>query len=105
LTSANISKQAWGEAARATDEIRIASWEIGVLVWPELIEQDSIMISTFKTDMPENTQSTGEKDACKSIVGLRMPYNTPLQRYASEEIPWVASMSHTEPDWAGQTWI
>ncbi|EWG45295.1 tyrosyl-DNA phosphodiesterase 1 [Fusarium verticillioides 7600] len=105
LTSANISKQAWGEAARPTGEIRIASWEIGVLVWPELIEQDSIMIGTFKTDMPENTQSTGEKDACKSIVGLRMPYNTPLQRYASEEIPWVASMSHTEPDWAGQTWI
>ncbi|RBR16791.1 hypothetical protein FVER53590_06135 [Fusarium verticillioides] len=57
LTSANISKQAWGEAARPTGEIRIASWEIGVLVWPELIEQDSIMIGTFKTDMPENTQT------------------------------------------------
>ncbi|KAF4962336.1 hypothetical protein FSARC_9579 [Fusarium sarcochroum] len=31
LTSANISKQAWGEAARLTGEMRIASWEIGVL--------------------------------------------------------------------------
>ncbi|KAF4339156.1 hypothetical protein FBEOM_6976 [Fusarium beomiforme] len=29
LTSANISKQAWGEAARPTGEMRIASWEIG----------------------------------------------------------------------------
>ncbi|EGU84260.1 hypothetical protein FOXB_05217 [Fusarium oxysporum f. sp. conglutinans Fo5176] len=33
LTSANISKQAWGEAARPTGEMRIASWEIGVLIW------------------------------------------------------------------------
>ncbi|KAH7206151.1 tyrosyl-DNA phosphodiesterase-domain-containing protein [Fusarium oxysporum] len=33
LTSANISKQAWGEAAKPTGEMRIASWEIGVLIW------------------------------------------------------------------------
>ncbi|EEU40239.1 uncharacterized protein NECHADRAFT_34138 [Fusarium vanettenii 77-13-4] len=51
LTSANLSKQAWGEAARPTGEMRIASWEIGVLVWPELLETDSIMVGTFKTDL------------------------------------------------------
>ncbi|KAF4454539.1 tyrosyl-DNA phosphodiesterase 1 [Fusarium austroafricanum] len=104
LTSANISKQAWGEAARPTGEMRIASWEIGVLVWPELLEPGSIMVGTFKTDEPEHPQSLGQEEANKPIVGLRMPYNIPLQRYASDEIPWVASMPHRQPDWAGQTW-
>ncbi|CRK25957.1 hypothetical protein BN1723_003311, partial [Verticillium longisporum] len=37
LTSANLSKQAWGEAASAAQEVRIASWEAGVLVWPSLV--------------------------------------------------------------------
>jgi hypothetical protein len=36
VTSANLSKQAWGEAPNAADEIRICSYEIGVMVWPEL---------------------------------------------------------------------
>ncbi|KAF5673756.1 tyrosyl-dna phosphodiesterase 1 [Fusarium heterosporum] len=104
LTSANISKQAWGEAARPTGEMRIASYEIGVLVWPELLEPGSIMVGTFKTDLPEITQRPDQEEVYLSEVGLRIPYNTPLQRYASDEIPWVASMSHTEPDWAGQCW-
>ncbi|KAJ4294817.1 hypothetical protein N0V88_005051 [Collariella sp. IMI 366227] len=37
VTSANLSKQAWGEAVNgSTGEMRIQSYEIGVLVWPEL---------------------------------------------------------------------
>ncbi|CAJ0549558.1 Ff.00g031710.m01.CDS01 [Fusarium sp. VM40] len=105
LTSANISKQAWGEAARPTGEMRIASYEIGVLVWPELLRPGSIMIGTFKSDLPEVTQNSGHEAETQSKIGLRIPYNTPLQRYGSDEIPWVASMSHGEPDWAGQYWV
>lgn len=36
LTSANLSTQAWGAAVNAQNEVRICSWEIGVLVWPGL---------------------------------------------------------------------
>lgn len=36
VTSANLSVQAWGAAANGKKEIRICSWEIGVLVWPDL---------------------------------------------------------------------
>ncbi|KAM0301899.1 hypothetical protein ACHAPM_005051 [Fusarium culmorum] len=105
LTSANISKQAWGEAARPTGEMRIASWEVGVLIWPELLEPGSVMVGTYKTDVPEVSQSPKEDEESLPVVGLRIPYNTPLQRYTSDEVPWVASMSHTEPDWAGQSWV
>ncbi|KAJ4020645.1 hypothetical protein NW766_002134 [Fusarium irregulare] len=104
LTSANISKQAWGEAARPTGEMRIASWEVGVLVWPELLEPNSVMVGTYRTDVPDVTPSAGEDEESRPVVGLRIPYNTPLQRYTSNEVPWVASMPHTEPDWAGRSW-
>ncbi|KAK2805786.1 hypothetical protein FQN50_006062 [Emmonsiellopsis sp. PD_5] len=36
VTSANLSLQAWGAASNGKKEIRICSWEIGVLVWPDL---------------------------------------------------------------------
>ncbi|PGH03949.1 tyrosyl-DNA phosphodiesterase 1 [Blastomyces parvus] len=36
VSSANLSLQAWGAAANGKKEIRICSWEIGVIVWPDL---------------------------------------------------------------------
>lgn len=104
LTSANISKQAWGEAANASREVRIASWEIGVLVWPSLLagDEQAKMVGTFKTDMPtdEDMLSTNGKP----VVGLRIPYNLPLQPYNKTEEPWVAEKSYREPDWKGLAW-
>ena len=135
LTSANISKQAWGEAAAAaasggaTGQLRIASWEIGVLVWPELLAPPSSapnpatstarsgaearMVPTFRTDMPDHSDSSnnGEEDQAGNkdgeggaLVGLRIPYALPLRRYADDEAPWVATASYREPDWMGRTW-
>ncbi|KAI8958708.1 phospholipase D/nuclease [Daldinia sp. FL1419] len=99
LTSANISKQAWGEAANA-GQIRIASWEIGVLVWPELFAEGAKMVGTFKTDMPTKESLGGNEP----LVGLRIPYSLPLQRYGDSEVPWVATANYTEPDWMGHLW-
>lgn len=96
-TSANLSKQAWGEAASSSGEVRIASWEIGVLVWPALFSEKAKMVGTFQKDTPE--ESTGTP-----TVGLRIPYNHPLQAYGAEEKPWVATASYLEPDWKGQVW-
>ena len=103
LTSANLSKQAWGEAVNKSGEVRIASWEIGVLVWPELLAENSVMVETFKTD----TLSEAEARAAgggKNVVGLRMPYSLPLQKYGKDEIPWVATMSYSEKDSQGRSW-
>lgn len=120
LTSANLSKQAWGEAAQAAGEVRIASWEIGVLVWPELLANDSVMVPTFQSDSPDE-QASGSGSGSASVlaqaptpadgdgkehavVGVRIPYDMPLQRYGRQEIPWVASMTHSEPDRFGRVW-
>lgn len=105
LTSANLSKQAWGEAERsATGEVRISSWEIGVLVWPDLMEEGSLMVPTFKTDLPNRDDWMGECPEGKPLVGVRMPYDMPLQQYGMGEIPWVASMAHTKADKFGKAW-
>lgn len=97
-TSANLSKQAWGEALNEkTGEMSIASWEIGVLVWPSLFAEDAKMVGTFRKDTPDSQGET-------AVVGMRIPYDLPLQPYGANEKPWVATMSHHEPDWKGKVW-
>ncbi|KAI1821076.1 tyrosyl-DNA phosphodiesterase [Xylaria intraflava] len=104
LTSANISKQAWGEATNKAGEVRVASWEIGVLVWPELLtgNAESTMVATFKTDEPGKEDDPQRGDS--PVVGLRIPYGLPLKKYGDSEVPWVATANYTEPDWMGRVW-
>ncbi|KAH8424596.1 tyrosyl-DNA phosphodiesterase 1 [Aspergillus melleus] len=110
LTSANLSTQAWGAGVNANDEVRICSWEIGVVVWPDLFAEDadrangSVMVPCFKTDVPESREED-EGGKASVRVGLRMPYGLPLVDYAADEKPWCATASHSEPDWMGQTWM
>lgn len=105
LTSANLSKQAWGDAERNTGELRICSWETGVLVWPALFDAVE-MVPTFGTDEPSGLGTITEDEAKKAgdVVGVRIPYNLPLQSYSPNEEPWVATQNYTEPDCLGRTW-
>ncbi|CAK7205784.1 hypothetical protein SEUCBS139899_008563 [Sporothrix eucalyptigena] len=101
VTSANLSKQAWGEARSAAGEMRIASYELGVLVWPDMLtgEPGAAMQPVFGRD----DFAEGESVAPTANVPLRIPYSLPVQRYGPHEIPWVTSLSHSEPDWRGVT--
>ncbi|KAI2466232.1 phospholipase D/nuclease [Annulohypoxylon bovei var. microspora] len=100
LTSANVSKQAWGEATNGTGQIRIASWEIGVLMWPKLFGDKATMMGTFMKDMPAKEDLDGDGP----LVGLRIPYSLPLQKYEDSEVPWVATATYTQPDSKGRAW-
>jgi tyrosyl-DNA phosphodiesterase-1 len=102
VTSANLSKQAWGEAANSSGEMRISSYEIGVLVWPALYDEKAVMVPTFRTDEP--SADAVDVEAGQSVVGVRIPYSLPLQPYGRTETPWVATTSYSEPDWMGQVW-
>lgn len=82
--------------------VRISSWEIGVLVWPGLYKSDASMVGSFKEDRPSIAPGL---DDDRAVVGLRIPYSLPLQRYGTSEVPWVVSMNHTEPDNRGERWI
>ncbi len=75
LTSANLSTQAWGIAAQSgSGEVRISSYELGVLVWPNLFLDEETnreehggggksnkksrakMVPTFGSDTPTEVQ-------------------------------------------------
>ncbi|KGO76984.1 Isocitrate and isopropylmalate dehydrogenases family [Penicillium italicum] len=127
VSSANLSTQAWGAATNSTGEVRICSWEIGVVVWPELFRDegcgdaaspsasesksrakgkspasDALMVPCFKRDRPAVSEGA---EAASVVVGFRMPYDVPLTQYGAGDEPWCAATSHTLPDWQGQSWI
>lgn len=106
MTSANISKQAWGELPNKNGEVRIHSWELGVIVWPQLFsgsDSDTCsMIPVFKTDKPVANQSVGTPGS--TIVGFRMPYDLPLVPYEEDEELWCNKVRHDVPDWMGNSW-
>ncbi len=113
MTSANLSTQAWGAAATPGGEVRICSFEIGVVVWAELFGEGAVMVPTFGTDMPaaREGRGVGEEDwdgvgeGGGTVVGWRMPYDLPLVPYAKDEKPWCASEPDAERDWMGRVWV
>lgn len=114
VTSANLSTQAWGAATNANGEVRISSWEIGVVVWPELFTDDSaspnpiskssaLMVPCFKRDRPCSSPDILERNP-STVVGFRLPYDLPLTPYSASDEPWCATKSHDLPDWQGLSW-
>ena len=104
VTSANLSNQAWGSETKA-GEVRVCSYEIGIVVWPALWDDDEAgmkaeMVPVFKQDTPE--QVGDDEGVIK--VGWRMPYDLPLVPYSKDEMPWCASAPCPEPDWMGRSW-
>ena len=113
VTSANLSKQAWGDVVNKKDEIWIQSWETGVVVWPALyvessstVKERAVMVPVFGSDIPathgEQQDIVGKEKTV--IVGFRMPYDVPLVPYTANEKPWCATLAYQEPDRYGRTW-
>ncbi|KIX93526.1 uncharacterized protein Z520_10704 [Fonsecaea multimorphosa CBS 102226] len=53
LTSANLSQQAWGSLRPKDKEIVVQSYEIGVLVWPELFAENFDAEEAGETDQQQ----------------------------------------------------
>ncbi|KAI4662202.1 uncharacterized protein J4E79_004489 [Alternaria viburni] len=116
VTSANLSKQAWGDVVNKKDEIWIQSWEAGVVVWPALCAQtqeEVIMVPVFGEDMPgpeslnaldDGSSGTAAEEKKMTVVGCRMAYDLPLRSYTADERPWCATMQYMEPDREGHAW-
>lgn len=122
LTSANLSTQAWGGATNAAGEVRVCSYEIGVVVWPALWNKGAEggngaeMVPVFRKDTPDETSTdvvlpesgsgsgNGNGGILTTKVGWRMPYDLPLVPYALGEMPWCASEACEERDWMGRSW-
>jgi tyrosyl-DNA phosphodiesterase-1 len=106
VTSANLSKQAWGDVINKKDEIWIQSYEAGVVVWPSLFgDSDTVMVPVFGKDMPVPEDAINEHgEKSRTVVGFRMPYDLPLSPYKADDKPWCATMQYGELDWKGKAW-
>ncbi|KAH6612139.1 tyrosyl-DNA phosphodiesterase-domain-containing protein [Boeremia exigua] len=106
LTSANLSKQAWGDVVNKQGEVRIQSYETGVLVWPELFavgesECDVSMVPVFGKDTPDAGDVSVEplpRGDSEDVVGDEDDEETEDEETVSEEPEPVQDDDETEDE-------
>lgn len=92
VTSANLSRSAWGGLESQEGVISIKNWEAGVVVWPALFalpdcglghhSASAVMVPSFGTDRPCSDGLHGV------VVACRMLYDLPLRPWSPEARPW-----------------
>ncbi|KAL8627411.1 hypothetical protein Q9189_006901 [Teloschistes chrysophthalmus] len=101
MTSANLSKQAWGEAADATGNVRICSYEIGVVVWPALWQDAGVaeMVPVFGRDMPETlTSDLAIKSANDGGIGEEESHDSDEEKTDEEGGKGMSEQDKKEQD-------
>ncbi|KAK6531848.1 hypothetical protein TWF694_003013 [Orbilia ellipsospora] len=129
ITSANLSKQAWGTPVKdKAGTIKVDSYEVGVLVhpalWKDLLNDKGGRVTMeavggrdwirgdgerMDDEMDESTDSDEEivkrdyaEEGWDNVrVALRLAYDYPLKRYGEGDEPWCQDRNYTEPDWTG----
>ncbi|KAG5453037.1 tyrosyl-DNA phosphodiesterase 1 [Clonorchis sinensis] len=106
LTSANLSKAAWGSFVKDGSQLMIRSYELGVLFVPGQFQEKA---NCFRLVTPSRT--TTPSDALKQIAGMRthsipfpVPYDLPPVLYDTDDDPWVVDVRYSEPDVFGRFW-
>nr|XP_027202048.1 tyrosyl-DNA phosphodiesterase 1-like [Dermatophagoides pteronyssinus] len=74
LTSANLSKAAWGQLIGNGSKLKILNYELGVLFLPKLM----INRNSFSIDSQNNNP-----------YSFPLPYDLPLVKYDKNDKPWV----------------
>jgi tyrosyl-DNA phosphodiesterase-1 len=102
LTSANLSKQAWGEMPNKEGKVRICSYEVGVMVFPQLFSENGKieMVPSFGKD----TLEVARKEENTVQIPLRMPYGLPPIPYQAEQVAWSTDVVHNGQDRHGRKW-
>jgi tyrosyl-DNA phosphodiesterase 1 len=103
LTSANLSKPAWG--APESNGLRIRSYEAGILLSPTLYGPRTVLVPVWKSNTPTADQiAWASEKGYKKIVGVRMAWDLPFQKYEEGDVPWVRNRGYEGRDWLGGTW-
>ncbi|KAH7545799.1 hypothetical protein FEM48_Zijuj01G0132100 [Ziziphus jujuba var. spinosa] len=122
LTSANLSKAAWGALQKNNSQLMIRSYELGVLFLPS--KRCSSGFSCTANDYPpedkcESSESSREGRtelvtlnwerssntvSSSGVITLPVPYELPPQPYSSEDIPWSWDRRYNKKDVYGLVW-
>lgn len=101
LTSANLSKAAWGTYQKKESQFMIRSYELGVLFLPQFMVQDK---NASLCVLGSPRVKTNSVDSL--LVQLPLPYSFPMTTYdPQEDEPWVWDLVRDEPDIYGSCYI
>uniref|UniRef100_A0A8C5WLL3 Tyrosyl-DNA phosphodiesterase 1 n=1 Tax=Leptobrachium leishanense TaxID=445787 RepID=A0A8C5WLL3_9ANUR len=96
VTSANLSKAAWGSFEKKGTQMFIRSYELGVLFLPSAFGIDTGLYSVKR-----NIYSANED--CKNAFPV--PFDLPLEHYGGKDRPWVWNIPYVNaPDTNGNIW-
>lgn len=92
VTSANLSKAAWGALEKNGSQLMIRSYELGVLLFPANFGQATTFV-------------VSDGSSGNDALFLPLPYDVPLVPYKKDDEPWTWDSQHRElPDRFGNMW-
>lgn len=95
MTSANLSKAAWGTLEKNGQQLMIRSYEIGVLFLPKDQDPDS---KYFQVKGKEQNKEIS------SSFSVQLPFDVPPSPYNKGENPWMWDVKYSTPDSQGRIW-
>ncbi|NXT79107.1 TYDP1 phosphodiesterase, partial [Zapornia atra] len=97
VTSANLSKAAWGALEKNGAQLMIRSYELGVLFLPSAFGLDKGYFHV------RGRALAGSSD---SAAYFPVPYDLPPEQYGSKDQPWIWNIPYTNaPDTHGNMWV
>ncbi|XP_054828767.1 uncharacterized protein LOC129325196 [Eublepharis macularius] len=95
VTSANLSKAAWGAFEKNGAQLMIRSYELGVLFLPSEFGLDTGFFQVKKNLLSDEPASS-----------FPVPYDLPPEKYESKDHPWIWDIPYTGAlDTHGNTWV
>ncbi|OTF72668.1 tyrosyl-DNA phosphodiesterase-like protein [Euroglyphus maynei] len=82
LTSANLSKAAWGQLVKSGSKFQIWNYELGVLFLPKLMVCRNFLLMINRNSFSIDSQNNHS---------FPLPYDLPLVKYDQSDKPWVNS--------------
>ncbi|XP_076011906.1 tyrosyl-DNA phosphodiesterase 1 [Genypterus blacodes] len=94
ITSANLSKAAWGALEKNNTQVMVRSYELGVLYLPSAFN-----MKTFPVDNKPFPVSS-------SSSGFPVPFDLPPTCYTAKDQPWIWNIPYSQaPDTHGNVWV
>ncbi|NXC40322.1 TYDP1 phosphodiesterase, partial [Penelope pileata] len=97
VTSANLSKAAWGALEKNGTQLMIRSYELGVLFLPSAFGLDKGYFHVKGKMLSEGNDSA---------TSFPVPFDLPPEQYGSKDQPWIWNIPYTNaPDTHGNMWV
>ena len=102
LTSANLSKAAWGALEKKETQLLIRSYELGVLFFPHSDPHNNV---NCRKHIKLDNRYFNVQSSSPAQNNLSFPFSLPLVPYASSDSPWTWDSPHLDkPDHYGNIW-